>query len=80
MTAEELELGEWVAKQIRVWKQFTREITVSQAIDFNKTYDRYGITPLVVDSLDDEQEWLSEIILGGDTDQVVSVDRSTDCG
>ncbi len=74
MTAEEL------AERIRKRKERLRKITVEQAIACNLVYDRLGGLALSVDLLDEDQAQLSAIILGSDTDQVVGVDRSTDCG
>lgn len=76
MTAEEL------AESIRRRKERLCKITISQAIACNWAYDRLGGLPISIEIelLDKEQAKLSEIILGGDTDQVVGVDRSADCG
>lgn len=75
MTAEEL------AERIRERKERLRKITVEQALDRNLVYDRLGGLALSVDLLDEDQAKLSAIILkGGDTDQVVGVDRSADRG
>lgn len=73
MTAEEL------AERIRERKERLRKITVEQALARNLVYDRLGGLALSVDLLDEDQAKLSAIILkGGDTDQVVVVDRSAD--
>lgn len=73
MTAEEL------AERIRERKERLRKITVEQALARNLVYDRLGGLALSVDLLDEDQAKLSAIILkGGDTDQVVGVDRSAD--
>lgn len=73
MTAEEL------AERIRERKERLRKITVEQALVRNLVYDRLGGLALSVDLLDEDQAKLSAIILkGGDTDQVVSIDRSAD--
>lgn len=73
MTAEEL------AERIRERKERLRKITVEQALARNLVYDRLGGLALSVDLLDEDQAKLSAIILkGGDTDQVVSIDRSAD--
>lgn len=75
MTVEEL------AERIRRRKKRLRKITISQALACNWVYDRLGGLALSVDLLDEDQAQLSAIILkGGDTDQVVGVDRSADCG
>ena len=75
MTAEEL------AERIRERKERLRKITVEQALARNLVYDRLGGLALSVDLLDEDQAKLSAIILkGGDTDQVVSIDRSGDRG
>lgn len=75
MTAEEL------AERIRERKERLRKITVEQALARNLVYDRLGGLALSVDLLDEDQAKLSAIILkGGDTDQVVGVDRSADRG
>lgn len=75
MTAEEL------AERIRERKERLRKITVEQALARNLVYDRLGGLALSVDLLDEDQAKLSAIILkGGDTDQVVSIDRSADRG
>lgn len=75
MTAEEL------AERIRERKERLRKITVEQALACNLVYDRLGGLALSVDLLDEDQAKLSAIILkGGDTDQVVGVDRSADRG
>ena len=73
MTAEEL------AERIRERKERLRKTTVEQALVRNLVYDRLGGLALSVDLLDEDQAKLSAIILkGGDTDQVVSIDRSAD--
>ena len=73
MTAEEL------AERIRERKERLRKTTVEQALARNLVYDRLGGLALSVDLLDEDQAKLSAIILkGGDTDQVVGVDRSAD--
>ena len=75
MTAEEL------AERIRERKERLRKTTVEQALARNLVYDRLGGLALSVDLLDEDQAKLSAIILkGGDTDQVVVVASSADCG
>lgn len=74
MTAEEL------AERIRERKERLRKITVEQAIACNLVCDRLGGLPVLADLLDKDQAKLSAIILGGDTDQVVGVDRSANRG
>ncbi len=74
MTAEEL------AERIRKRKERLRKITIEQATVCNLVYDRLGGLALSIDLLDEDQSQLSAIILGGDTNQVVGVDRSADRG
>ena len=79
--------GSWIddsrriSRTIREGKERLRKITVEQALARNLVYDRLGGLALSVDLLDEDQAKLSAIILkGGDTDQVVGVDRSADRG
>lgn len=69
MTAEEL------SERIREYKRKIRGITVEDACGLNEIYNNGKQLGWFV-LLDTDQAKLSEIILGGDTDQVVGVDRS----
>lgn len=71
MTAEEL------AERIREYKRKIRGITVEDACGLNEIYNNEKQLGWFV-LLDTDQAKLSEIILGGDTDQVVGIDRSAD--
>ena len=73
MTAEEL------AERIRERKERLRKITVEQACWLNENNKGMGLRSIAW--LDNYQAKLSALILeGGDTDQVVGIDRSADRG